>query len=90
MRRTLKIVTLLYAAFYVLVAHALRQDNLKLDYPDALVFFSFLAHSIIVVDIVLPTFEDLDARLRSLWRWLFPLLIGGAVGRHLNGRNDPW
>ena len=69
-----KVLVLLYALFYVWLAHGIEQGNVIAGYPLFYVLVSTLAQILLVIGIVLSTFDD-PRPYNTIWKRLFPLLV---------------
>ena len=74
MTPTRKVLVLLYALFYVWLAHGIEQGNVSAGYPTLYILVSTLAQIVLVIGIVLSTFDD-PRPYNTIWKRLFPLLV---------------
>ena len=74
MHNARKILVLLYALFYVWLAHGIEQGNVSVGYSTLYVLVSTLAQVLLVIGIVLSTFDD-PSPYNRIWKALFPLLV---------------
>ncbi len=71
---TRKVLILLYAVLYVLLAYSMTQGNISAGYPILYILMSTLAQILVTVGMVLSTFDD-PRPYNTIWKTLFPLLV---------------
>jgi hypothetical protein len=69
-----KLLLLVYAGFYAIIAYGTYVDNVKIGYAAPFILYSACSQSVIAVGIVLYALQR-ETSVARIWRWLFPLLV---------------